>query len=932
MANLVVALPEPHPEDDEDVVWGLSTASALWARGERRDAIVWLRRAVEAAQATGQPFRASELGLCVTALEEALSSEAMRLSASDIVDTVSQNGDEQPATEETTIRRPGFSAVIRASVDAIDLDMFEAPQAPPHVGRLSPSHLPSQAYRAGDAGVGSAARPVTAHPPPPPAPPRGSPSQPAAPYQPQTTPVPRRPSSPPQAVAPLQPTPPTTFVKQTAPPPPPSVRPQLITEPLLPSAERAPSAPPPPPSVRSPATAPHPAPLSQLPAKQSSIPPRPAHTPVPPTPSPLPAGRAKLDSVTNPSYVPARPAAALPSSDIPPPIPQPPPTPPVAYQPPAASAAPPPAVAPHTLPSLRAPTVPVSAASASGAPAHEKDADREEQHADASSASADRAGAKANPSQARLKPRPRTPILDPWSEDAEPAAAPRPARELVTASGDAFLVARRSPAQTDSEEPEEEVITSAVPLDMALGRRPVGGRLPPPPKPPQTAARAKPQAPPAGELPGSVAATAVASVTATGSGTAAHEADGAHEDAQPPVSQRSGTVMADVASGAFVSDAHEPQDIEDLSEPPASSLPSADVALEPAPDDAAREAAMPGSAAAQVPAESQLVERAAPAHAPLAEAPPSPEPERRAAELSSDDAPEPAGATRPDERARVDAPAEPDSEAGTTTAIAPVIAPASSVSAAGELNGRDLEQVDAFADLPEEMHDELARAAHVDSLAENEELSGFGAALVLAGNAAVCTTIVDTPAHRALTKTLVPSRGTLAERIPLRVVAGAGGARVAIWDQAIIDKALRACPWVMDELRAAADRLQALAGATMGPLGDLDEGPLGRILERLSLRILQPAEPLISAGNPLPGLLVVGAGSLELLEAGTSQFQGTAAPGDLPFAAALLAGQPASADVRAASCGALVLLGAHPVLRELFESTPELVALLAQEG
>ena len=39
MADLVVALPEPHPEDDEDVVWGLSTASALWARGERRDAI-----------------------------------------------------------------------------------------------------------------------------------------------------------------------------------------------------------------------------------------------------------------------------------------------------------------------------------------------------------------------------------------------------------------------------------------------------------------------------------------------------------------------------------------------------------------------------------------------------------------------------------------------------------------------------------------------------------------------------------------------------------------------------------------------------------------------------------------------------------------------------------------------------------------------------
>src|SRR6185369_8685609 len=70
MVEAAVALPEPRPEDDEDVVWGLSTASALWARGERNDAIVWLRRAAASAAAAGQDFRASELGMYASELED----------------------------------------------------------------------------------------------------------------------------------------------------------------------------------------------------------------------------------------------------------------------------------------------------------------------------------------------------------------------------------------------------------------------------------------------------------------------------------------------------------------------------------------------------------------------------------------------------------------------------------------------------------------------------------------------------------------------------------------------------------------------------------------------------------------------------------------------------------------------------------------------
>ena len=42
-------IPLAKPTDSEDVAWGLQTASSLWKRGERSDAVAWLRRAAQAA-------------------------------------------------------------------------------------------------------------------------------------------------------------------------------------------------------------------------------------------------------------------------------------------------------------------------------------------------------------------------------------------------------------------------------------------------------------------------------------------------------------------------------------------------------------------------------------------------------------------------------------------------------------------------------------------------------------------------------------------------------------------------------------------------------------------------------------------------------------------------------------------------------------------
>lgn len=54
-------IPPPRSDDDEDVHWALSTASALWARGDTGEALKWLRRAAETASDQNRDQRSLEL-------------------------------------------------------------------------------------------------------------------------------------------------------------------------------------------------------------------------------------------------------------------------------------------------------------------------------------------------------------------------------------------------------------------------------------------------------------------------------------------------------------------------------------------------------------------------------------------------------------------------------------------------------------------------------------------------------------------------------------------------------------------------------------------------------------------------------------------------------------------------------------------------------
>jgi hypothetical protein len=64
--------PQPEPGDPEDVSWNLQTAGTMWGRGDAREAVRWLRRAAEAAGASGNDMRAVALARAAADLTTAM--------------------------------------------------------------------------------------------------------------------------------------------------------------------------------------------------------------------------------------------------------------------------------------------------------------------------------------------------------------------------------------------------------------------------------------------------------------------------------------------------------------------------------------------------------------------------------------------------------------------------------------------------------------------------------------------------------------------------------------------------------------------------------------------------------------------------------------------------------------------------------------------
>jgi hypothetical protein len=247
-----------------------------------------------------------------------------------------------------------------------------------------------------------------------------------------------------------------------------------------------------------------------------------------------------------------------------------------------------------------------------------------------------------------------------------------------------------------------------------------------------------------------------------------------------------------------------------------------------------------------------------------------------------------------------------------------------------DIEGISLSDVTGFADLPEESHGELVQLARIEALGMDEEVSAFGVALVLAGKVSIMPVIADSACAQIAAGNVVFTRGSLSDGVALKAVALEDGTRVAVWEPGVVEDKLATSPWVLDELKVVADRLQALAGVGMGVLGErLDDSLRSMVTDRCQVKTLLPEEVLVTEKRPLGGLFVLGAGHLEVMSPGGAEVSGELGPGDILFVEQVLAAGPAPATVRAGKAGALVLFADRMAAHELMVSVPPLLEILA---
>ncbi|WP_044986041.1 hypothetical protein [Sorangium cellulosum] len=124
-------IPPPHDEDDEDVHWALSTATALWGRGEREEALRWLRRAAEQASDANADLRALELF-------KAAAEVAQKISVTE----------EDPGSATATDSPPAIGSAPKTPLSA-----------PPQASGASSATASAPPPRPGASGAGSRAAP-----------------------------------------------------------------------------------------------------------------------------------------------------------------------------------------------------------------------------------------------------------------------------------------------------------------------------------------------------------------------------------------------------------------------------------------------------------------------------------------------------------------------------------------------------------------------------------------------------------------------------------------------------------------------------------------------------------------------------------------------------------------------------------------------------
>lgn len=134
-------IPRALATDIEDVVWALSTAESLWKRGDHADAVVWLRRAAEAAADAQDDDRALTLAREAAELREWLEARARYADAGEGVDLdvrVSMPPAEEAAGERVSSPLPQFAMEDESNEDAT---MVGTSLFPDEVTTIPPEHI-----------------------------------------------------------------------------------------------------------------------------------------------------------------------------------------------------------------------------------------------------------------------------------------------------------------------------------------------------------------------------------------------------------------------------------------------------------------------------------------------------------------------------------------------------------------------------------------------------------------------------------------------------------------------------------------------------------------------------------------------------------------------------------------------------------------------
>src|SRR5450432_2308740 len=168
------SIPTAIDTDAEDVIWALQTADTLWKRQERIDAIVWLRRAAQAAGEAEDDDRALQLAR----------------DAAELAEWIGQSPGAVPGARLTPTPAPP------AAGDAID-DLMRDPPDDVQTGDETPVLAHEVAFSAPPAGPAH----EVAFSAPPPAVPRSLPPRPGVPSAPRL----RVPSAPPRSPVPPAP-------------------------------------------------------------------------------------------------------------------------------------------------------------------------------------------------------------------------------------------------------------------------------------------------------------------------------------------------------------------------------------------------------------------------------------------------------------------------------------------------------------------------------------------------------------------------------------------------------------------------------------------------------------------------------------------------------------------------------------------------------